>query len=80
MKCNGKCHLAKGLNKTENNGKNLPNTSNNKTELTLFIEKHKTFEFRELFSFLERMSFSYKENYHFSFTDGVFHPPQLVLI
>lgn len=81
MKCNGKCHLAKELNKTENKDENLPITISNKTEITLFIENQETFELKKQLGFLTKERFSdIKKDYHSSFIDGVFHPPRVVLI
>ena len=42
LQCNGKCHLAKELNKTESKDQNSPITVTNKTEILLFFEKQKT--------------------------------------
>ena len=81
MKCNGKCHLAKELNKTESKDENLPITISNKTEITLFIEDQEVLEFEKLFYFTTKERFSdIKKDYHSSFIDGVFHPPKVVLI
>ena len=81
MKCNGKCHLAKELNKTENKDENLPITISNKTEITLFIENQETFQIKPTFGFLTKECFiDEKKDYHSLFINGVFHPPRVVLI
>lgn len=81
MKCNGKCHLAKELNKTESKDQNSPITVNIKTETTLFLEARKTFHFSEIIQLTEKKSFvEIKQHYNYFFIDGVFHPPQVFTI
>ena len=81
MGCNGKCHLAKELNETENKSDNSPITITNKIEITLFIEKHKPLQFKTQVEYLEKRTFfDIKQRYTSSYIDGVFHPPQGILI
>lgn len=81
MGCNGKCHLAKELNETENKGDNSPITVTDKIEITLFIEKNKPLQLKALCEYLEKRTFfDIEQRYAPSYIDGVFHPPQGILI
>ncbi|MCB0425478.1 MAG: hypothetical protein KDD13_12650 [Mangrovimonas sp.] len=77
LQCNGKCHLAKELNKTESKDQNSPITITNKTEILLFFEKQKIPEFRVLLGMHRKKSFVHiKEQYTSAYRNGVFHPPK----
>lgn len=80
MKCNGKCHLAKELNKMENKEEGSPITVTNKIEINLFIVNCRSLKFEKLIGFCQKeSSFDIEQDYYPPLLAGIFHPPQAFL-
>lgn len=76
LKCNGKCHLAKELNKSENSEKENKNSNNTKIDLPISILNVCTFCEKIVFINQSKLiKDNYLANYSFLFTHRINKPP-----
>jgi hypothetical protein len=75
MHCNGKCHLKKQLDKTEQGGKDQNKVD--KTEWTVFILPQKFYATTFFYSVEKTINIAKQCDYSFLFQHSVFHPPQV---
>ena len=77
LHCNGKCHLKKQLDKTENgDAKNKDN--NKKIEWTVFILPENNYSHPQSLFIEKTETFNRQTDYSYKFLHSVFRPPQCI--